>query len=334
MFYGIGEGEKHPAKSTMQKRKLKARRKAKRLQKARQIIALDEANKKTPAEIARETLISLENGVKTPQKQANLKGKGPRWKPVKNTLKNTPHKNTTSKTPMAETQKPETITASQKTETKSRTENRETKAGNRNEGSEENGESVAETLAPAGLVSPMCAKPQSWVPLFIAALRQMPVFTFAAKAAGITYSKAMDTRRKDPEFAKLCSVAIEQGEDMIEIAAIKRATVGWQESIYGRDAKGNPVKVGEKTLYSDRLCEVLLKGRKPTVYRERVSQELSGPGGAPIQPAATNVSVQIIIPSNGRESPEELKQIQAFQAQIQDKPTPPSDPDSTPLGSS
>lgn len=71
--------------------------------------------------------------------------------------------------------------------------------------------------------------------------------------------------------------AIEQGSDILEAEAWRRAVEGVEEPVY----QGGK-EVGRIQRYSDTLMVLLLKGHKPQKFRERISSEVSGPNGGPI----------------------------------------------------
>jgi hypothetical protein len=60
--------------------------------------------------------------------------------------------------------------------------------------------------------------------------------------------------------------------------------MGCKKPIWQRDAKGNPIMVGEETLYDGKLAEVMLRAHAPHKYSPKFQAELSGPGGAPLMP--------------------------------------------------
>lgn len=88
-------------------------------------------------------------------------------------------------------------------------------------------------------------------------------------------------RERRPEFAERWRAAVAEGTDLLEREAQRRAVEGWLEPVVGkvapgidghvRDAEGNPMYVVK---YSDRLMEVLLKGRRPE-YRDKPQVEVN-----------------------------------------------------------
>ena len=96
--------------------------------------------------------------------------------------------------------------------------------------------------------------------VFVEQLVKGQTITDAAKAAGICRRTAYSWRESDEAFAEAWDDALEIGTEKLETEATRRAL----ES-------------------SDTLLIFLLKARRPNVYRDRVSAELTGPNGAPLQ---------------------------------------------------
>ena len=96
--------------------------------------------------------------------------------------------------------------------------------------------------------------------VFVEQLVKGETITAAAKAAGICRRTAYSWRESDEAFAEAWDDALEIGTEKLETEATRRAL----ES-------------------SDTLLIFLLKARRPNVYRDRVSAELTGPNGTPLQ---------------------------------------------------
>src|SRR5579872_938930 len=96
----------------------------------------------------------------------------------------------------------------------------------------------------------------------------------AAELTGLGVSTFYERRKHDPELAELWAMASDIGTDVIEREAFRRAVEGWEEKVYGRVAPGIDGVVGTQTKYSDRLMEVLLKGRRPQ-YKDNQRIDLS-----------------------------------------------------------
>ena len=96
--------------------------------------------------------------------------------------------------------------------------------------------------------------------------------------------------------------------------ALKLATVGQDDPIFMRDKDNNPVKVFDRKRQSEKILQMLLSARMPEKYRQNITQELVGPGGIPLATPIIPTTVQIVIPSNGRNDPaHQLKDAQVEQ---------------------
>jgi transposase-like protein len=84
--------------------------------------------------------------------------------------------------------------------------------------------------------------------------------------------------------------AMESGVDVLEDEATRRAT-GYDEPVFGKDGQ-----VGTRTLYSDPLMQMIMKGKRPDRYGiDR--KEISGPNGAPIP---HSVEIEFVSPASGK----------------------------------
>lgn len=113
---------------------------------------------------------------------------------------------------------------------------------------------------------------------FLAALQVGQSVGAACMAAKLGRSAAYSWRREDQEFAKLWDDAVEQGTDILEDEALRRARDGTIKPIY----QGGK-KVGSVREYSDTLAIFLLKGRRPDKFKDRVAAEHTGRDGGPIE---------------------------------------------------
>ncbi|MCK9513769.1 MAG: terminase [Pigmentiphaga sp.] len=130
---------------------------------------------------------------------------------------------------------------------------------------------------------------------FLAELERMANVSAAARKAKVPRSTAYDWYAADEEFAAAWDQAVEVAVDSLEQEAWRRARDGTLKPVFQRGEK-----VGQVREYSDQLMVTLLKAHKPEKYRERVSNELTGPGGAPLAAGL----VQIYLPGNGRDDVE------------------------------
>lgn len=151
--------------------------------------------------------------------------------------------------------------------------------------------------------------PIDWKSAFLAALRVVPVVASACEAAGVVTSTAYRAREADALFAEAWAEAMRDGIDAAEAEAFRRGVYGYEEPVFHqgqlvprlvekRNAQGKVVidrKTGGPKLvplqgedgqvvpltvrkHSDRLLEVVLKGRRR--YVDRLEQ--TGADGGPI----------------------------------------------------
>lgn len=141
-----------------------------------------------------------------------------------------------------------------------------------------------------------------WKPIFLEALRNMPVLSHACDVAGIARSTAWRQRQTDAEFAEAWDNAMEDAIDKAEAEAYRRAVQGWHEPVIdkGRLAWAYERKVNEDGIESfqpvldpngqpvpltiikrsDALLQFVLKGRRRNVYGDK--QEITGANGGPV----------------------------------------------------
>ena len=109
-----------------------------------------------------------------------------------------------------------------------------------------------------------------WMKAFLASLRLKANVTIACEEANV--SRATVYRHKGKEaFAAEWEAALAEGIDRLEAEAWRRAVDGVSEPVFQMG-----VQVGVVQRYSDTLMVLLLKGHKPSKFRERVSTEHSG----------------------------------------------------------
>ncbi|TPM39596.1 terminase [Mesorhizobium sp. B2-3-4] len=113
---------------------------------------------------------------------------------------------------------------------------------------------------------------------FFDTLRDGQSVTAACINAGISRTAAYEWRDADDEFRKMWDEAVDEGTDRLEDEAHRRARDGVQKPVY----QGGK-RVGEIREYSDTLTIFLLKARRPDKFKDRVSTEISAPGGGPVQ---------------------------------------------------
>lgn len=123
----------------------------------------------------------------------------------------------------------------------------------------------------------MAHHPFDWKPIFLAALREVPVVSRACDAVGIERSTAYRAREADEQFAKDWDDAMEVGIDRAEAEAFRRAVEGTEKGVWHQG-----VQVGTERVYSDALMSLVLKGRRKKIYADRT--ELTGADGGPVVP--------------------------------------------------
>lgn len=120
---------------------------------------------------------------------------------------------------------------------------------------------------------------------YLAARLKKGTLTAGCRAARVSPHTVYAWRKEDQEggytakeFCRLEQEAADAYADALEEEATRRAKDGVLEPVY----QGGTL-VGKVRKYSDTMLIFLLKGNRPDKFRERISAEHSGPGGAPIQ---------------------------------------------------
>lgn len=148
-------------------------------------------------------------------------------------------------------------------------------------------------------------------------LEKMGIITLACQASGVgvrtVYNHIEAGRAKEatPEAAEWLGRyddANRASLDRLEAEAFRRGHDGVQRPMFTRDGKPimMPAKDGQpsyhyfETTHDSGLLTFLMKARDPAKFRDRVSQEISGPGGKPIQ---TEMKV-IAVPAIEEDAPE------------------------------
>lgn len=99
---------------------------------------------------------------------------------------------------------------------------------------------------------------------FINELRKGASVSSAANAIGVSRTTVYEHRITDEMFLKDWDDAVEEGTDLLEDEARRRAAEGWEEPVFYKGEQQGTVRK-----YSDTLLIVLLKARRPEQYRER-----------------------------------------------------------------
>jgi hypothetical protein len=129
-----------------------------------------------------------------------------------------------------------------------------------------------------------------WTDAFLAHLAETGILTDAAEAAGVDRTNVWRRRQDDPEFARQVDEAIDMAADKLEREARRRALEGVVEPVY----QGG-LLIGTKTVYSDSLLALLLKGRRKKVFAERIEQ--TGADGGPMK--TQQVVITTGVPGDG-----------------------------------
>ena len=100
---------------------------------------------------------------------------------------------------------------------------------------------------------------------FVQMLGNLPNITAVARLLNVTVKTVTFARKKDPEFDEDVKAAIEEGYDMLEEEARRRAVDGVVEPVFF-----NGEQVGSVRKYSDTLLVTLLKACKPKKFNPGV----------------------------------------------------------------
>lgn len=187
--------------------------------------------------------------------------------------------------------------------------------------------------------------------VFLSAVSEGATIGEAAHEAGVNRKTVYRWKESDAEFAEAWDESLEEGTELLEREAVRRAVHGVEEPVIyqgqltpiyehnpdgtlkmvetrernakGRmvtaykpvqavDADGNPRFLTVRKP-SDTLMIFMLKSRRPNTYRERGSIEHTGAGGKPLVPAVAASGVLVV--------PGIMADASAWTAQVQ-KATP------------
>ena len=126
---------------------------------------------------------------------------------------------------------------------------------------------------------------------YLDALAECGVRSTACKQAGVSTTSVSKWLRNDPEFALAYDEAIEESLDLLESEARRRAFEGVDRTRYV--GTGENAREYIETTYSDTLLIFLLKGGRPDKFADRQKQEISGPGGQPVELAPTVAAARL-----------------------------------------
>ena len=104
---------------------------------------------------------------------------------------------------------------------------------------------------------------------FLESYKQWSNISYACEQAGVARPNVYYWLEHDEQFAFAFNQASEQATERLEKEAWRRATEG---SPYKRTSywHGEPVGTDEKIEYSDALMMLLLRARRPDLYREKL----------------------------------------------------------------
>lgn len=129
-----------------------------------------------------------------------------------------------------------------------------------------------------------------WRKTFLEELRKGASVRSAALAAGIGHRTAYRQRQRHERFALAWTDAVEEGTDILEDEALRRAVHGVETPVI---SGGAPVFLTDPATgaqvpmtvlkHSDTLLIFLLKARRPAKFRDVWRVEQSGPDGGPIR---------------------------------------------------
>jgi len=108
---------------------------------------------------------------------------------------------------------------------------------------------------------------------FIALLSSLPNITACCKLMDIAVENVRIARKRDPQFDKAVKNAIEEGYDMLEEEARRRAVDGVDRPVFFQG-----VECGKVREYSDQLLITLLKANRPKKYNPGVKIDFGGDG--------------------------------------------------------
>ncbi len=104
--------------------------------------------------------------------------------------------------------------------------------------------------------------------MFLEILREGGTPGYAAKRINVSLRLIYHHRSRSDEFRENWDLAVEQGTDLLENEAVRRAYEGWEEDVYQQGAR-----VGSIRKFSDNLLMFLLRARRPARFREQTSVE-------------------------------------------------------------
>lgn len=139
--------------------------------------------------------------------------------------------------------------------------------------------------------------PQRALNAFLAALSEGYSIRAASERAGFDRSVAYAIRGRNEKFRLAWDCALEDGTDVIEDEALRRAVAGVLEPVVaqGRLAKNEDGSILTVRKFSDSILLALLKARRDK-FREKTETKVVGADGGPVQ--ITRIERIIVYPPN------------------------------------
>lgn len=144
---------------------------------------------------------------------------------------------------------------------------------------------------------------------FFAVFAESGVIKTACKAADIhrdtvhahkTAGESPDATPEQKAWLKRYKEAELDAGDVVEQEMYRRAIEGVDEPLIGRIGKDQDGIITTVKRFSDALLVRLAQARRPEKFKDKVAQEVSGPGGGPVQ----TESKVIVMPAIPDDSPE------------------------------
>lgn len=107
--------------------------------------------------------------------------------------------------------------------------------------------------------------------LFLQACCKSANVSMAAQMAGVSYVRVYEVMASNPAFKARVHQCLELGLDRLENSAYHRATVGVKEPVFYRGEK-----IAEVRKPSDKLACFILEHKRPEVYGQRRTLDVSG----------------------------------------------------------
>lgn len=120
---------------------------------------------------------------------------------------------------------------------------------------------------------------------FLSALEETVTVIKAARVAGINRATVYAWLDADPEFAEAFREVDDGNVERLEAEAFRRA----HDGVVKREKRNEEGEIEYQEIeYSDTLLALLLKARRPNVYRDRATVEHTGAGGGAVKVEATH----------------------------------------------